>query len=103
MEHNIEFEIVSGNASYEYIRELVKKICEDHEGKRNLHIKLILHDLYSEQLESLSKSNASDETIRNIIREEISRVMWSDLQARFPELVQELRAKFPALVPCLPE
>ena len=35
----IEVEINS-LIDYEDVRELVKKICEDHEGKRNLHIKI---------------------------------------------------------------
>lgn len=139
MQSNIEFEIEKMHAPYEYIRELVKKICEDHEGKRNLHIKLVLPDLYLEQPEKsnrLADSNSSDvmkqiidgitkivseniddmarsglahfsenteKCIRNIARDEFSNIMWRDLHSRCPELVKELRAKFPALVPDLPE
>lgn len=35
----IEIEI-NASASYDTTRELIKKICEDHEGKRDLHIKI---------------------------------------------------------------
>ena len=31
---------IETNLNYDEIRELVKKICEDHEGKRDLHIKI---------------------------------------------------------------
>lgn len=35
----IEVEIET-SLSYDKIRELIKKICEDHEGKRDLRIKI---------------------------------------------------------------
>ena len=37
----IEFEI-DGRMPYEDLRELIKKICEDHENKRDLRIKVKL-------------------------------------------------------------
>lgn len=41
--------------------------------------------------------------IRKIVNEELARIYWSDLKATYPELVQELQAKLPGLVPDLPE
>ena len=36
----IEIEFGSSSLSYDELREVIKKICEDHEGKRDLHIKV---------------------------------------------------------------
>lgn len=36
----IEIEFDSVGLSYDELRELIKKICEDHEGKRDLRIKI---------------------------------------------------------------
>ena len=36
----IEIEIDAGDAPYDTIRETLKKICEDHDGKHELHIKI---------------------------------------------------------------
>lgn len=38
MESKIEFEIVTEHSEYEDVQTVVQKICEDHEGKRDLHI-----------------------------------------------------------------
>ena len=56
-ETEIEFEIEETNAPYGHVRKLVKKICEDHEGKRSLHIKVKLKNAYLE--EDLSEDTAS--------------------------------------------
>ena len=56
----IEFEIETSGEEYLYIREVVKKICEDHEGKRDLHIKIKIPGVplsYSE-IESLRERKA---------------------------------------------
>ena len=57
----IEF-VLDQSEDYELTRELLKKICEDHEGKRNLHIRIIqrqppIYDFTSE--------------IRKIVKEEL--------------------------------
>lgn len=44
-----------------------------------------------------------DEHIRKIVHEECGRILWSDLESRFPELVKALRAEFPYLIPDLRE
>lgn len=36
----VEFEI-RAVTPYDSVRELIKKICEDHEGKRDLRIKIV--------------------------------------------------------------
>ena len=42
-ETNTTIEIsIETSACYEQVHKLVKKICEDHEGKRDLHIKIKL-------------------------------------------------------------
>ena|GEM_PF-2994408 len=50
----LEFEIDDQNAGYECVAPVIKKICEDHENSRNLHIKVKLNGIagYSESEES---------------------------------------------------
>ena len=55
----IDFEIVSENVCYEQVRKLIKKICEEHEQRRTLHITVKLRGTYLSESESLSEDKAS--------------------------------------------
>lgn len=57
MESKIEFEITNEHIPYRYISKLIEKICEEHENKRDLHIKVNLIGNYLEESESLREKS----------------------------------------------
>lgn len=90
----IEFVLDQSESDYESARELIKKICEDHEGKRNLHIRIIqrqpqIYDFASE--------------IRKIVKEELDRRTADFISgfeklnkaACYPSMTEFLHKQFP--------